>query len=398
MMKPTAYAVKVRLLSFIFFILIAVLGSPVISESTTMIVNIADGEALVKSIDYAFHQNYDEAEKVIREYIDKHPERPEGYFFMAATYFEYTNALRDESKKGLFKKYAKLCVKKAKLLIKNNKNDAAGYFYMGAIAGYKGLVKAREQKLISAFRQAVISKKNLERALKLDPELYDSYFGLGTLYYFASKKHVEEGGLVGWIIKKFITKNRDMRDEAIKMINMAIERGRMTSQLAYSALMWIMMSEEEYVIAYDMAKEVMKNFPEDKHGYWVLARIEMIHGKCESAAQNFNRIVELIENKNLPLSSFEDVKTGQLLAETCVNVNRWELRKITSAIRSIRISLVNYENIIIEYQNAKQVVRDWKKMLHDLERQSIRIRRLSYRLHTESSSDILLQNMLSSTL
>jgi len=370
------HLIKIKRLVFCSFLSIAVLGTSVNSQAASEILDAEDGEVLVKSIDYTFHENYDQAKKIIMEYINKHPERPEGYFFMAATYFEYMNAFRDESKTLLFNNYAKLCTQKAKDYISNYKDNAAGYFYLGAIAGYKGLVKARDQKLISAFRQAVISKRNLEKALELDPELYDSYFGLGMLYYFASKKHVEEGGLVGWIIKKFITNNRDMRDSAIIMINKAIKHGRLTSQFAYSALMWIMMSEKDYVTAYDMAIEVMKNFPEDKHGYWVLARIEMINDNCEKAAKNFNVIIELIENKNLPLSKFEDIQTGLLLAETCMNINSWEGHKITKAIRNIRMSLVNYEKIIIEYQNAKQVAEDWEKMLHVLERRSRKIRRL----------------------
>ena len=375
-MKSATRASSLKQLVITFVFSLVVSGSPVIGEAATTIADVEDGEVLVQSINYAFHQNYDKAEKIIRAYIDKHPEGPEGYFFLAATYFEYMNAFRDDSKASLFKKYAKLCTKKAKKLIRKDKNNAAGYFYLGGIAGYKGLFKAREQKLISAFRQAVISKRNLEKALALDPELYDSYFGLGTLYYFASKKHMEEGGLVGWIIKKFITKDRDMRIEAIKMINKAINHGRMTSQLAYSTLMWIKMSEKDYTAAYDMATEVMKNYPEDMHGYWVQARIEMINGNCEDATQNFNMIVELIENKSLPLSNFDDVQTGLLLAETCMNINRWEGRKINTAIRNIRMSLVHYENIIIEYQNARQVAKDWEIMLHDLERQSRRLRRL----------------------
>ncbi len=361
---------------FIFVLAISVLGTSVNSRAASRILDADDGEALVKSIDYAFHENYDQAKKIITEYINKHPERPEGYFFMAAAYFEYINSFRDDSKTVLFEKYAKLCTNKAKNYIKKNKDDAVGYFYLGAIAGYKGLVKAREQKLISAFRQAVISKRNLEKALELDPELYDSYFGLGMLYYFASKKHVEEGGLVGWIIKKFITQNRDMRKDGIIMIHKAIDHGGMTSQFAYSALMWIMMSEKDYKTAYVMAREVMNKFPEDKHGYWVLARIEMINGNCQEAVKNIDVIIKLIKNKNLPLSKFEDVQTGRLLAETCVNINSWDAHEITKAIRNIRMSLVHYEKIIIEYQNARQVAKDWEKMLRELERRSRTIKRL----------------------
>lgn len=373
---PSTHFKQIKRLLFFSFLLIAQFGTIVNSHAASETGNREDEEALIKSIDYAFHENYDQAKNIIIKYINKHPDRPEGYFFMSAVYFEYMNAFRDESKTVLFNKYASICTKKAKNLIRINKDEAAGYFYLGAIAGYQGLVRAREQKLISAFRAAIITKRNLEIALKLDPKLYDSYFGLGTLYYFASKKHIEEGGLVGWIIKKFITKNRDMREDGIKMIKKAINHGRMTSQFAYSTLMWIMMSEKDYITAFDMAKVVKKNYPEDMHGYWVVARIEIINGNCEEATKNLNMIIEMIENNNLPLSKFEDIQTGLLLAKTCTNINKWDVHKITNAIRTIRRRLVNYEKIIIEYQNARQVAKDWKKMLHDLELKSRRIRGL----------------------
>ena len=376
MMKSPVRASNLKQLATVFILSHVVFVSPVKVDAATTFSDVEDVQILVQSTKYAFNQNYDKAEKILKQYIEKHPEGPEGYFFLAATYFEYMNAFRDDSKASLFKKYAKLCTKKAKKYIKKDKNNATGYFYMGGIAGYKGLFKAREQKLISAFRQAVISKRNLEKALKLDPELYDSYFGLGTLYYFASKKHVEEGGLVGWIIKKFITNDKDMRGEAVAMINKAITHGRMTSELAYSTLMWIKMSEKDYITAYDMANNVIEKYPDDMHGYWVRARVEMINGNCEEATINLNTIMGLIENKNLPLSNFNVVQTGLLLAQTCMNIGNWERRKITKAIRNIRMSLVKYEKIVIEYQNARQVAKDWEIMLHDLERKSRRIRSL----------------------
>jgi tetratricopeptide (TPR) repeat protein len=336
------------------------------------IVNDIHGPELVKSVEYVFHDKFKEAEDLIREYIKNHPDRPDGYFFMAAIHAEHMNSYHDNSRFKAFNKYADLCVKKAKLLIKKNKNDPVGYFYIGGIAGYRGLIQAHGQQLVSAFRSAIKTKWNLEKALQLDPELYDTYFGLGTLYYFASKKHVEEGGIVGWIIKKFITKNRDMRQEAIAMLKKAIKKGQMTSTVAYSSLMWVMICEEEYETAYNMAREVVKKFPEDKHGYWVRARVEMINGNCRDALENFNKIIGIIKAQNLPVSRFNEVQTGLLLTETCLNVNNWERKKVTGTIKNIRRKLNNYKEIMLEYQNAKRVAEDWKRMLLDLEHKSER--------------------------
>ena len=341
------------------------------------IVDPNDGPVLVVSVEHVFNEEYKEAEEIISKYIKKHPERPDGYFFMAAMYAEHMNASNDNSLYKPFNKYAKLCIQKARNLIKINEEDAAGYFYLGGIAGYKGLIKARDQKLVSAFRSAIVSKKNLEMAIKLDPELYDSYFGLGTLYYFSSKKHKEEGGLVGWIVKKFITKNRDMREEAIEMLEKAIEKGRMTSTYAYSSLMWVMISEEKYDKAYQIAEEMLEIFPKYKHGYWVLARIDMIKGNCEGAAENFNKILELVNDQKLPVDRYKDVQTGILLAQICTNIGGWEWPKIVETIKSIRKNLKNPKSIVLEYQNAKRVVKDWGEMLTEIEHKGQRIERLS---------------------
>ena len=378
MQLPSALFLKDKMINKTFYAALLLLSAVHVSSAIAgQIVDPKDGPVLVVSVEHVFSEEYKEAEEIISEYIKKHPERPDGYFFMAAMYAEHMTASNDNSLYKPFNKYAKLCIQKARNLIKINEEDAAGYFYLGGIAGYKGLIKARDQKLVSAFRSAIVSKKNLEMAIKLDPELYDSYFGLGTLYYFSSKKHKEEGGLVGWIVKKFITKNRDMREEAIEMLEKAIEKGRMTSTYAYSSLMWVMISEEKYDKAYQMAEEMLELFPKYKHGYWVRARVEMIKGDCEGAAENFYKILELVNDQKLPVDRYKDVQTGILLTQICTNIGGWEWPKIVETIKNIRKNLKNPKSMALEYQNAKRVVKDWGEMLTEIERKGQRIERLS---------------------
>ena len=318
--------------------------------------------------DLVYNEQYPEAEKVFREYIKKHPDRPEGYFFMTGRYAEYMNAYHDRSVMPEFEMWAKLTTQKAEAFLAAHPKDPTGHFYMGNLYGYMGLLDAQQQNLVSAFLNAVKAKTSLEKALELDPATHDAYFGLGSLFFYGSKKHMEEGGMVGWIVKKFITHDRDMRHEGIAMVQKAVANGGITSDTAFSTLMWLLIIEERYDEAMPMAAEMTRRWPKDKHGYWAEGRISLLRGQCANAKGQFEPIADIVKDQKLPLERFPEVEIALELASLCVEGDTLSFAAREGRIKALSARLAANPNIQLEYANSKGVVRDFTAMLNKMDK------------------------------
>ncbi len=323
-----------------------------------------------QGFDYVYNEEYEKAEDIFQRYIKKYPNNPEGYFFMTGRYAEQINAYHDSSRMDDLHKWADITVRKAEAYNAQHPNDPVGYFYIGNTYGYLGLLEAQEQHLVQAFMLSVKAKKNLEKALEITPTLYDCHFGLGTLFYYASRKHGEEGGVVGWIVKKFITNDKDLRAEGIIMLRKAVSNGGITSDVAFSSLMWVLIAEGKIDEAYPMAQEMARRWPKDKHGQWAMGRILLLRGECGKASEHFEAVRQMVQWQNTPLEKFPEIGLATELTALCKNRNDWDKKKIDVAVYKLRQMLKQNPNIRIEYANSKGVVRDWSAMLERIDNQT----------------------------
>lgn len=323
---------------------------------------------LRRGFDVVYNEQYPEAEKVFKEYIKKHPDRPEGYFFMTGRYAEYMNAYHDRSVMPEFEKWAKLTEQKAEAFNSTHPKDPTGHFYLGNLYGYMGLLDAQQQNLVSAFLNAVKAKTSLEKTLTLDPKAHDAYFGLGSLFFYGSKKHMEEGGMVGWIVKKFITHDRDMRQEGIAMVQKAVANGGITADTAFSTLMWLLIIEERYDEAMPMAVEMTRRWPKDKHGYWAQGRISLLRGQCADAKGQFEHIADIVKEQKIPLDHFPEVEIALELASLCAESDTLSFAAREGRIKALSVRLAANPNIQLEYANSKGVVREFTTMLNNVDK------------------------------
>lgn len=328
----------------------------------------ADSALLHRGFNLVHNEQYPEAEKLFQEYINKYPDRPDGYFFMTGRYAEYMNAYHDRSVMPIFEMWAQRTVEKALVFNAKHPQDPTGHFYLGNLYGYMGLLDAQQQNLVSAFLNAVKAKTSLEKVLKLDPTVNDAYFGLGSLYFYGSKKHMEEGGMVGWIVKKFITHDQDMRQEGIAMVQKAVASGGITADTAFSTLLWLMIVEERYDEAMPMAVEMSRRWPIDKHGYWAQGRIHLKRGQCPDAKRQFERIAEIVKSQNIALNRFPEVEIALELSSLCNESDTLSHAAREGRIKVLSARLAANPNIQLEYANSKGVVRDFKAILNTIEK------------------------------
>jgi len=365
-MGTRTYPLVLKVL-FLFFVLISIAGN---SHS----INLVKSEDLPMVLDgmkKISNAEYDAGFSLFQQYIDRNPEHPSGYFFMSAAYelmMQYTNF---ETGMKPFKKYSRRCLGIVQAKLRENPSDSVSLFYYGALQGYMGLQAARHRSMLQAFRSASNARRNLENALELNPELYDAYLGLGLLFYYASKKHQEVGGVLGWFLRRFVTHNKDLRQEGMDMLKLAMEKGELSREYAKRGLMWMNLLEKNYDEAYSQALEISKESPNDKNSLWVLARIEMKRKQYELSHSHFQEIAQLVGKEKLEAEVFKDVWMGAKLASTGQHIHEKDFNEAESINNTVRKWLEDKPTASIEFIDEKNLFANWKD-LSDQYSESIR--------------------------
>ncbi|MGK7345922.1 MAG: hypothetical protein ACNS63_08960 [Candidatus Nitrospinota bacterium M3_3B_026] len=307
--------------------------------------------------------DFEEGLSIVAEYIEAFPENPGGYFFYAAGVQEKIQKLNVPDEIGRFYEYAEKCEKLCERRLRKNPGDTAARFFLGGIHGYTGLLEAKRRRMVKAFLSGVESKKHLERVAAERPETPDTYFGLGMLYYFSSRKSEEGGRLLSWIIRKFITDGKNMKAEGVEMIKRSIIGGSLARDYALSSLMWIHLYEGQYEQAGQIARNMSRRFTRDTASRWVLGRVALEKRECAQARLWFEDILDIAARKGLPSSRYPDVTTAIDMADLCESMNSARWGEADRLIDSIRERLEGDPKIVIEYQDEKNLLKRWNSEL-----------------------------------
>jgi tetratricopeptide (TPR) repeat protein len=128
-------------------------------------------------------------------------------------------------------------------------------------------------------------KGYLEKALELDPELYDVYYGLGTYHFWKSLKDK----MLWWL--PFVADKRQM---GIDMIKLAIEKGKYAKEDAKYALVRIWVENKEYDKAFTMIDELRKAHPNKPFLLWFLGRAQMENQMYGGAINTFQSLLKAL--------------------------------------------------------------------------------------------------------
>ncbi|MFN3476639.1 MAG: tetratricopeptide repeat protein [Candidatus Methylomirabilales bacterium] len=173
-------------------------------------------------------------------------------------------------------------------------------FLAGMAFGQKGIADGAAKHYLAAYRGIKKAIRLFEEALKLDPEAYDAYYGLGLYHYAFSR-------LPGFYrtLASIILPAGD-REQGLRELRLAAEKGIYTKMLAKVALLRIYGTpEESYEAALPLAEELIRRYPGSPELYFHLALIyselgrhpealriaEEIRGNIEREENHFTKVM-----------------------------------------------------------------------------------------------------------
>jgi hypothetical protein len=240
-------------------------------------------QIILQGMKYVHQEESLKAVEEFKKLIELFPDHPIGYFYVSAALQTMMDDYRNYSYSDEFNEYMDLTIGKGELRKKRGNLTAYDCLYLGGAIGYRGIHKALTGDWFGAFVDGLKGKGYLEKALKLDPELYDVYYGLGTYHFWKSLK----SRIFWWL--PFVKDNRQM---GIDMIKLAIEKGKYSAKDARYALVRIYVENKEYQNAFDMVEKLRESQPNKPFLLWFLARAQFETKMYAGATNTYQTLLE----------------------------------------------------------------------------------------------------------
>jgi tetratricopeptide (TPR) repeat protein len=275
-----------RFSSVIFFLLFSILLLPLVSVQAELNMDSPEVNTIIfTGLRLVYADSTLQAVDEFKKLIDIFPDDPIGYFYVAATLQNVMDDYRNYSYSDEFDKYLNLAIKTAEDRKKKGNLDAYDYLYLGGAIGFRGIHEALTGDWFDAFVDGLKGKGYLEKALKVDPQMYDVYYGLGSYHFWRSLKSRS----FWWL--PFIGDNRQ---KGIDMIMLAIEKGKYAKQDAELALVRIWVENKEYDKAFAQIDKLSQIYHNKPYLLWLLGRAQVETNMYSGAIQTYQDLLEAL--------------------------------------------------------------------------------------------------------
>jgi tetratricopeptide (TPR) repeat protein len=237
---------------------------------------------IMRGMELVYADRNSEGVEEFKKLINLFPDNPIGYFYVSASLQTVMDDYRNYADMDEFNKYMDLAIEKGERIKEEGNLTAYDWFYFGGAIGFRGIHKALTGNWMGAFVDGLKGKGYLEKALELDPEMYDVYYGLGSYHFWKSLK-----SRVFWWLP-FVSDNRQM---GIDMIMQAIEKGKYSRKDAKLALVRIWVENKEYDKAFAMIDELEKIYPNKPFLLWLQAQAQMENSMYDEALGTYQKLL-----------------------------------------------------------------------------------------------------------
>ncbi len=189
-------------------------------------------------------------------------------------------------RKDKFKSDAEHAIELAEDALKRGHDSAWAYLTIGNAHAYIASLEAKDGSWWTAMRRGLKAKGAYLDALKVDPNMYDAYLGLGTYHYWKSAKteFINWLPLVG-----------DRKDDGVEELHLAVDSSLFSSDLALNSLVWIHLDREQPDQALVCAQRLSVKYPSSRLVRWGLAFSNYSAGRFHEALDHFGAIIASLE-------------------------------------------------------------------------------------------------------
>jgi tetratricopeptide (TPR) repeat protein len=195
---------------------------------------------LCQAVDYALNFEYGKALTLLEGLQQENPEDVRPYLFKAVVYIQFiVNCKNVEKNKALFFENIDKAEEIVKKLAKKDKDDWYPNFFLGGVYGWKAKYYLDAGAKWKTFINARKAKGYFEKTVKLNPDYFDVYYGLGVYHYYAGTLPK----LLRFLLP-ILNFEGDIK-KGMRELNLAKDKGNYSSGFAAYELVLIYLDKEE---------------------------------------------------------------------------------------------------------------------------------------------------------
>jgi tetratricopeptide (TPR) repeat protein len=200
-------------------LILLALAAPAAARSSSL---APEMDALVmEGIDSIYRMDFDAADAAAKKAIALNPDYPHAYLGAAATdfiRFVYGPAQSDDRLVQSFEAKTDAAIAVAERWLKTHPKDADALLVLGSGYGMRARLALERHQWLKGWTSGSRSMKYIRASIKADPELYDSYLGVGMFDYYTDTIP----RFAGWLAKIMLGGNRA---RGLKEIRLVAEKG-----------------------------------------------------------------------------------------------------------------------------------------------------------------------------
>ena len=241
---------------------------------------------VINGIDYILKQEYNRADSLFRYIANHFPNHPAGFLYQAAAMQAYSIDFDVPVERRRFDSLLELGKKTAEKL-----DSPWREYFLGTADGYEAYERVERGDWFGGVKKGMSSASKFEEVVEKDSSFYDAYVGIGTYYYWRSRKTA----FIRWL--PFVS---DDRQPGIQMLITASERSEYNRFAAMSALVSIYLDTEDYKQVEDWSLRGLKYYPENRIFLWGFATALDRQKRFIDAAKAYTTLLENLLHINSP--------------------------------------------------------------------------------------------------
>ena len=259
--------------------------------------DVPEAELLLEVLDHAYNLEFDDFDRKILAYQNKHPERPEGLFApIVAEWIKVTSDLYNPKFDGVFIDFVDEIIEKLEDYDDDDPLYPVAQFYYFSATGFKGIMNVTRENWFAAAFDGRIAVNGVEDALEGKIPNPDAKFGTGLYLYYADILPERYPILQPlFLFYPDGDKKRGLED-----LRFATEKGVFAKVIAaymYSVILYT--REDKYEEALQLMKSLSERYPMNPTFItwqsWIATRI----GQYDAAEKLLLTYAERVDN-NIP--------------------------------------------------------------------------------------------------
>ena len=246
-----------------------------------------DIEILRRMVEAGLGENYYLADSLAVEMQQKQPDHPIGYVMQAIMLQGEMLDYKHFDDENYFYRLLDSNEIKCKALIEDHPHDPWPHYCLGLGHGSRAVYDARKGSWWSALRHGMKARNAFTQCIERDSTFYDAYVGLGSFHYWRTVKT----RLINWLPLV-----QDDREEGIRELKTAAEKGRFSADFAHNALVWVLIDMKEFDSAESLAVEMHEKYSGGRKFLWGIAAARLAREDYDRAESACLQLLESTRN------------------------------------------------------------------------------------------------------